>query len=238
MSRSETPIVERMSGLRLLLDTANVAWMEQWWPTGLFYGVTTNPLLLERSQVPCHLTDLTQLAQAALALGYQEVQVQTWGSEVEELVKRGRALGEIDPRIVVKVPATRSGTIAATQLIAAGLRVTLTAVYTEHQALIAAAIGADYAAPYLGRIQDEGRDGHGAIATMQQALRGVNSPMRLLVASLRQPADLTILATQGLNTFTLAPAIADQLFEVPQTLAAAAAFEAAVRSNIKIEATP
>jgi transaldolase len=49
--------------------------------------------------------------------------------------------------------------------------------------------------------------------------------LRLLVASLRSTEDLARLAAEGLNTFTISPAIAAELFAVEPTLAAAAQFE-------------
>ena len=42
---------------RLFLDSASVdAWRELL-PTGLFYGVTTNPTILRRDGVPCTVPD-------------------------------------------------------------------------------------------------------------------------------------------------------------------------------------
>jgi transaldolase len=47
----------------------------------------------------------------------------------------------------------------------------------------------------------------------------------LLVASLRSAEDLARLAAEGLDTFTISPAIAAELFAVEPTLAAADQFE-------------
>ncbi|GJD22173.1 hypothetical protein RIVM261_071290 [Rivularia sp. IAM M-261] len=122
-------------GIRLFLDTADTQQWEHWLPTGLFYGVTTNPLLLERSQVTCSVERLKVLANQAFALKAKEVQLQTWGTTVDSLVKTGKLLAEIDKRIVVKAPITKVGTEAASKLIAEGIRVTLTGVYAIHQVL-------------------------------------------------------------------------------------------------------
>lgn len=216
--------------LRLYLDTADIRQWEAWYSTGLFYGVTTNPLLLERSQVPCTLESLTALATQAFDLGLQEVQLQTWGSTLDTLITTGQSLSRIDPRIVVKVPITRLGTAAAAQLIRVGVRVTLTGVYAVPQMLIAAGLGAEYAAPYLGRINDLGRDGRADLAQMQQVLNGVQSPTRILAASIRSMEDLAYLAARGLDTFTFSAAIAAELFNVSATNVAAADFERAAQA--------
>lgn len=211
--------------LRLYLDTANIAAWETWLPVGIFHGVTSNPLLLERAQVPCTVASLKRLANKAFDLGAREVQLQTWGDTKQALIATGQALAEIDPRVVVKVPITQLGTTAAAVLIANNIRVTMTAVYEIPQILIAAALGADYAAPYLGRISDTGQDGRAVLSKMQQALDGVQSPTRILTASIQDVDDMAYLATQGVNTFTFAPRIAEALFSSEQTAAATAAFE-------------
>lgn len=215
--------------LRLMLDCADERQWEEWLPLGIFYGVTTNPLLLESAKVPCEIETLRGLAKRALDYGVQEVQLQTWGGAVDRYVSIGQRLADIDPRVVVKVPATKVGTAAAVQLIRAGVRVTMTGIYAVPQVLIAAAIGAEYAAPYLGRIHDSGRNGCEDVGMMQRSLTGVNSTLRLLVASIRRAEDMSVLAAQGLNTFTVSVAIAEQLFDVPATLKATEAFEAAAQ---------
>ncbi len=213
--------------IRLFLDTADTQQWQNWLPTGLFYGVTTNPLLLERAGVSCSVQALKEIAQKAFNLGAKEIQLQTWGTSIELLVETGKMLAAIDDGIVVKVPITQLGTQAAAQLIAQGIQITLTGVYAAHQVLIAAAVGADYAAPYLGRINDLGRNGREDLVTMQQAITGVKSNTRILVASIRSVEDILCLATQGLDTFTFSPAIAAAFFEVSATNQAAAEFEQA-----------
>ena len=226
--------IERMtvtapSTLRLFLDTADVEQWQAWLPTQLFFGATTNPTLLEKAKVNCTVKSLKELAARCFDLGTKELHLQTWGTHIPTIVEVGQQLAAIDPRVVVKVPMTKVGTSAAARLRHAGIRVTLTAVFKSHQALVAAALDAEYAAPYLGRITDAGGDGRSEIAAMQAALNGVKSPTRLLVASIRSPADLAFLSAKGLDTFTLSPAIATQLFDIDLTNAAALNFNRAAR---------
>ncbi len=134
---------------------------------------------------------------------------------------------------MVKLPATQWGTTAAAHLIASHIPVTLTAVYAVHQVLIAAAIGASYAAPYLGRINDSGQDGRAVLTQMQQALTGVRSQTRLLSASIREIEEISVLAAQGINTFTFSVAIAQSFFAVPATIKATEDFEQAVNNSLK-----
>lgn len=213
------------ANLRLFLDTADVAEWATWLPTGLFYGVTTNPLLLQRAGVPCTLEQCAKLVESALSYGVREVHLQTWGAD---MAQTGQALANLSDRVVVKVPLTQTGLLAAAQL--TDVPLTLTAAYYAHQSLIGAAMDVAYVAPYLGRLTDAGQDGRAVIAAMQRSLTATQSTTRLLVASIRQVADLTALAQQGLDTFTLSPAIAQALFAVPLTQQAAADFEAAAKA--------
>ncbi len=212
--------------LRLLLDSADPAAWDLWLPTGLFQGVTTNPTLLRRAAQPCHLSHLERLCGRAAALGCREIHLQTWGADEASQLEHGRQLAALDPqRVFVKVPITRGGAAVAATLIAGGIPVTFTACYEVSQVLVAAALGADGIAAYLGRIGDLGRDGHGELIAMQRALEGVGSSTRLLVASLRSSEDLARLAAAGLSFFTISPAIASGLFSSAATYEAAACFE-------------
>ena len=147
------------------------------------------------------------------------------------MLRCGQALAALAPgRIAVKLPVTQQGAAVARELVGAGVAVTFTACYEPHQVLIAAALGVAYIAPYLGRIQDQGRNGVAEVVTMQRCLAGLGSSVRLLVASLRQPSELSHLAAEGLNTFTISPALAAELFGSEATAAASVQFESDARS--------
>ena len=137
---------------RFFLDTADTTEWDALLPLGLFHGVTTNPALLERSHEPCTISNLHQLAAKALCHHIDEFMCQTWGSTAQEMYENGMAISKFDrDRIVIKVPVTAQGAEAATLLGDAGVRICLTACYDSKQALIAASMGVEYIAPYLGR---------------------------------------------------------------------------------------
>ena len=218
------------TGLRLFLDTADRAAWARWLPTGLFHGITTNPTILQRAGLKCRLPVLAEVVHDALGHDIAEVMVQTWGRETESLVANGRALAALDARVVVKVPLTLAGVNAVKALHQAGVRTTLTTCYAAHQALTATAAGADYVAPYFGRIGDAGRDALGEMRTMQAILAACGGQTRLIVASIRRAADLAAMAASGIDTFTFGPAVAEELFADAETEAAAEAFEVAAES--------
>ena len=216
------------SRLRLYIDSAATADWEKYLPLGLFYGVTTNPKLLRAGGIGFNYREISGLAKEAFYLGAGEIHLQVWGENSEDYLEAGRALADIDPRVQVKVPIDRVGLLAARTLIGEGIPVTLTALHSAKQALSAAALGAAYAAPYLGRMKDAGRDGLEEVFQMGRILRSLESPTRLLVASIRDTADLVALAAGGLDTFTLTPPIIEDLVADELTRAAVEAFAAEV----------
>jgi transaldolase len=222
---SEMQNLKSKPGLRLYIDSPDAAIWQHYLSSGLFYGVTTNPKLLYQAGIANTVENLAGLAQEAFDLGAQEIHLQTWGGEVEPMLATGRQLAAIDARVSVKVPITEEGLLCARQLIEEGAKVTLTAVHASVQMLPVVALGAAYAAPYLGRMNDGGLDGLDEIAAMQQIIHNLGGSTRLLVASIRSLSDLAALARLGCDTFTLLPGLVEELLSNPQTLAATADFE-------------
>ncbi|MBK8166680.1 MAG: transaldolase [bacterium] len=221
-----------VAGPRLFLDSADVGAWERLLPTGIFHGVTTNPLLLARAGLPCTVETLADLAARARAFQVREIQLQTWGTGDEDMARTGTRLADLATgatAVIVKVPATADGFRAAARLRQAGVEVTLTAVYAPGQVLAAAALGAAYAAPYLGRLDDAGRDGRQVLLAMQAILAGSGAGTRLLAASLRAAERVTDLAGAGLDTFTFGPEVADALLHDGLSAAAAAEFARAAQ---------
>jgi transaldolase len=215
--------------VRLYLDTAERAAAEDLLATGLFAGLTTNPTILQRSGLG--VADAPHVYEWAIAAGAREVFFQAWGEDAATLVERGERLRALGPEVVVKLVASRAGSAACATLAARGIATLLTAVYAPGQAVVAAAAGATYIAPYLGRLDDAGRDGLADITAMHEVLATTGSATKVLAASLREVASVVALARRGIDCFTMAPAVAEAFFLEPLTAEADAAFEEAVRAT-------
>ena len=225
---------------RFFLDTADVAEYRSLLPLGMFHGVTCNPTILQRCGVPNTVDAISNLAKSAFDLGAEEFMCQAWGGSADNLYTTGLLLRAIDPeRVVVKLPITSSGVEAAARLMrepeggtrGSRTRICFTACYGNAQALIAGAAGAEYLAPYLGRMTDAGKDGMDECDKMDKICKGLGSGTRILVASIRDVDSMATLAARGLDTFTFSPAIARALFLEPLTDAAAVDFEEAAQAN-------
>lgn len=215
--------------MRLYLDTADQAAAEALLATGVFAGVTTNPTILQRASRG--VADVGDIYRWAVAAGSREVFFQAWGEDRATLVERGEQLRALGPEVVVKFVATRAGTAACATLATRGVPTLLTAIYSPGQAMVAAAVGATYLAPYLGRLVDAGRDGIAEVLAMHEVLVATGSSTRVLLASIRNVADMVTLARHGVASFTMAPPVAEQLFSDPTTAEAARTFEDAVRAT-------
>jgi TalC/MipB family fructose-6-phosphate aldolase len=215
--------------VRLYLDTADREAAESLLATGLFAGVTTNPTILQRASKST--ADLRDIYRWAIDAGAREIFFQAWGEDPDTLIVRGQQLRDLGREVVVKFVATRAGSTACAALAARGVPTLLTAIYDPGQALIAVAAGATYIAPYLGRLNDAGRQGIAEVVAMHEVLVATGSTTKVLLASIRGVPDMVALARHGVDCFTMAPAVAEQFFTDPTTAEAARTFEEAVRET-------
>lgn len=217
--------------MHLYLDSAEWSDVAPLLDSGIVYGVTTNPTLQKAAGLgPAALRDFVR---AVSERGARAVHVQVTHAKAREMIEDGlryHRWTEGDAgRVVVKIPATREGLSAARELAQEGVACTLTAVYATEQALWAQLVGARYAAPYLGRLNDAGEDGLAAIAGMQSLLdtypsTDLREPCRLLVASVRSRNDVLALLRIGVGAITVKPELVGDLVDHGATRAAEETF--------------
>lgn len=209
--------------MRIYIDSADITEIKDALATGYVYGVTTNPTLLRRASV--RVGDVAGLARQALDLGAKELHLQAYSAGADAIVREGTELAALDEeRVVVKIPAVPEGYAAAARLSALGLRVTMTAVYTARQALLADAAGASYVAVYVGRMRDSGLDAMQLVGQMQRILDIQGSDVEILAASVRSPEEIEALAELGVATATLPWKVLSSLPESEATGTAANTF--------------
>lgn len=215
-----------MSAFHLYLDSADLGELQQCLPHPVIHGVTTNPTLLKRAGVS-HAA-VPGLLTRCLELGARQVQAQVSSPDVEGMLRDAEKLlaGFDAGQLVVKIPATRAGFTAGAALSARDVPVTYTAVYALEQAHFARELGAAYAAPYLGRLEDSGVDGMALIAQMQavMAAPGATRRTRLLPASVRSRAAYLALMQLGVGSITIPPRLFAELMDHEATLSAERGF--------------
>jgi transaldolase len=225
-----------MADFHLYLDSADIDALRNCLPHPVVHGVTTNPTLLRRAGVRWEA--LPDLLEELIALGAQQVQAQVRSADASGMLADADAmLCQVDPsRLVVKIPATREGLRAGSILIPQGVAVTFTAVYALEQAHFAAELGAAYAAPYLGRLNDSGLDGLGLIGEMQDLLTARGAAMRLLVASVRDRAAYLDLLRLGVRAITIPPRLLPDLLDHAATIEAEQGFLADANADPDVNA--
>ena len=213
-----------MNPFHLYLDSADITELRACLPHPVIHGVTTNPTLLKRAGVS--RAALPDLLAELLSLGAKQVQAQVQSADVAGMLADADALLRLfgKGQLVIKIPATRAGFQAGAQLSARGVPVTYTAVYAAEQAHFAGQLGAAYAAPYLGRLQDAGLDGLALIGQMQRLVAASGASTRLLVASVRSRDAYLSLLDLGVGSITIPPRLFPELMDHEATRAAERGF--------------
>ena len=212
--------------MRLYLDTADFSDWHALMPTGVFYGITTNPLLAARAGYLYQDIVWSDLVQTAADLGAKEFHAQVCGDGkqslkfAEQLYEMGQSAG-ID--CVVKIPLSIEGIRMVPKIKNLGGKILLTACYDAKQFVTAAALKADYIAPYFGRMMEAGLDAMTHLKAMHQMSKNVKC--RTLVASLRHAQQIVEIAELGHDCFTISPGVANDLFQNDFTAVAVANFE-------------
>ena len=200
--------------MRLYLDTADFAEWHDLMPTGVFYGITTNPLLAARAGFSYQNVVWSDMVQTAADLGAKEFHAQVCGDDkqslkfAEQLYEIGQSAG-ID--CVVKIPLSLGGVRMVPKIKNLGGKILLTACYDAKQFITAAALKADYIAPYFGRMVEAGLDAMAHLKAMHRMSKNVEC--RTLVASLRDAQQIVDIAKLGHDCFTISPSVAHDLFQ-------------------------
>ena len=220
--------------MRIYLDTADRNQWRQLMPTGVFYGITTNPLLTAGAGLVYEDISWKELALTAVDLGAKEIHGQIYGDInlalkfAENLYAIGQSVG-ID--CVVKIPLSLEGITMVPKIKSMGGKILLTACYDAKQMITACALEADYIAPYYSRMIDAGIDAMSHMRAIK--IMSSKGSCRPLIASLRSAQQLVEVAELGHNCFTISPAVSNDLFQNDLTAAAAANFKKASIEGIK-----
>jgi transaldolase len=198
--------------MQLFLDTTDTAVLRDLASTGLVDGVTTNPSLIAKSGRPMFevIAEICDLVEGP-------VSAEAVASDTLTMVQEGRRLAQIASNVVVKLPLTRNGLMATSELSREGIQVNVTLCFSAAQGLLAAKAGAAYISPFIGRLDDHGADGMSLIAELRQIYDTYDYDTEILAASIRNPAHVTAAALAGADCATIPPNVFTDLFKHPLT---------------------
>jgi transaldolase len=198
--------------VKLFLDTANIDEIREINRWGVLGGVTTNPSLIAREA-----GDPERVWKEILEEVDGPISLETTELEAEAMYEQGVGLSQMAPNAVVKVPMTPDGLAAGKRLVADGIRINVTLVFSPAQAILAAEIGAYIVSPFLGRLDDVASDGMDVLRKICQIYEIQGYETNVLAASLRHPMHIVESALAGADIATMPYGVFKQLVKHPLT---------------------
>ena len=197
--------------MTFLIDDANIDRIKALYRYYPIDGVTTNPSILAKCGRPPY--------EALLAIrefigNKAELHAQVISTTAEDMVEEGRKIERIlGNNTYIKIPTIPEGLRAMQILRSEGYHVTATAIYTPMQAYLAAKAGAEYAAPYVNRIDNLGADGVATTKKMQDIYSSNNLSTKILAAGFKNSQQVQELCEYGISCLTIASDVIDNLIK-------------------------
>lgn len=198
--------------MQLFLDSTDTAVLKDLAATGLVDGVTTNPSLIAKSRRP-----MLEVIAEICSLVEGPVSAEVAATQAKGMLAEGRKLAGVATNVVVKIPMTREGLVAAAEFAREGIQTNVTLCFSAAQALLAAKAGATYVSPFIGRLDDHGADGMSLITEIRAIYDNYDFDTEILAASIRSPAHVTAAALAGADCATIPPGVFTDLFKHPLT---------------------
>ncbi len=198
-----------------MVDTANLEAIKR---CNEFYpiaGVTTNPTIVSREK-----TDFKKLiCDIREIIGPDKMlHVQTTATVAEDIVREAEMIKSVvGGDFYVKIPISAEGLKATTMCKEKGIGVTMTAIFTQTQALMSAMAGADFVAPYVNRLDNVVADGVNVVREIVDVFNAHNIKTKLLAASFKNVEQVHKVALTGAQSVTINPELFDMLISHPLT---------------------
>lgn len=198
--------------MKLFLDTANLQEIREVVSWGILDGVTTNPTLCSRENLP-----FEDLVKEICRLVPGPVSVECVSTRAEDLVQEARKLCQLAPNVVVKIPVNIEGLKATKILSAEGIKVNMTLIFSPSQALLAAKAGAAFVSPFIGRLDDVSHHGMELVEQIVAIFENYNLETEIIVASVRHPGHVVEAALIGAHIATVPYSVMEKLVKHPLT---------------------
>ena len=200
--------------MKLFLDTANLEHIRHAVRLGVISGVTTNPSLVSKEGK----VDYKGLVQQICSLVPGPVSTEVLSTDAAGMVAEARKIAKWADNVVVKIPATLDGVEATHQLSRENIKVNFTLCFTVNQALLAAAAGAAFVSPFVGRLDDIGEDGIALVRDIVEVYTGYPQiGTQVIAASMRHPQHCLLAARAGAQIATVPYGVLLQMIQHPLT---------------------
>jgi transaldolase len=198
--------------MKLFIDSADPALLQELAATGLVDGVTTNPSLVAK-QGGVFLETVRRIC----ALVEGPVSAEVASTDHDAMAREADVLAALAPNVVVKLPLTWDGLKLCKALSQKGVKTNVTLCFSATQALMAAKAGATYISPFVGRLDDHGAVGMELISDIRAIYDQYAYSTEILAASIRTAAHVREAALAGADCATIPPAVFKGLLAHPLT---------------------
>lgn len=208
--------------MEILLDTANVELIKRYNDIYNISGVTSNPTIISREKADFFET----LREIRQIIGEEkQLHVQVSALTFDEMMEEAECIVQkLGKNTYIKVPTDEVGIKAMKTLKQKGYKVTATAIYSLQQAMLAASVGADYAAPYFNRMCNCNYDMPAVISDMVKLYEAHNAKTKLLVASFKNTSQIMQSLLAGAQAVTASPELYSAMLQSPLVESAVEAF--------------
>ena len=198
--------------MKIFIDTANIEEIKEISSWGILQGVTTNPSLLAKEGVKIQdvITQICDLVDGPIS-------AEVISMNSEDMVMEARQLAKMHKNVVIKIPMCEEGLKAVNCLSSEGIRTNVTLIFSVHQAMLAAAAGADFVSPFVGRLDDIGSDGIQIIKDMAEVFRIYEIKTQIIGASIRNLTHVLDCAKAGAHIATIPYKVIKQMVNHPLT---------------------
>ncbi|MGQ9475707.1 MAG: fructose-6-phosphate aldolase [Actinomycetota bacterium] len=198
--------------MKLFLDTANVDHIREINEWGVLSGVTTNPSLVSREG-----RGMRECLEEIARIVSGPVSAEAVSLDTEGMIREARELASIAENINVKIPMTPQGLAAVSRLSKEGIKTNMTLVFSANQALLAAAAGATFVSPFVGRLDDVGNNGMAVVEEIVDIFDTYDIPTQVIAASLRHPMHVVQAARAGAHIATIPYEVMIKMVQHPLT---------------------
>ena len=193
--------------MKIFLDTADTSIIEKHFATGLIDGITTNPTLIKKSG-----RDPLEVYQELKDLGIKDISMEVVGT-ADEMIQEGKGLYDtFGDCCTVKVPCSPDGLRACKELSESGIRVNVTLIFSQTQAILASKAGAKYVSPFVGRVDDNSFGGICLVKDIVNVFKEHFVTTNVLAASIRNVRDVGRLFEHGAEIVTMPPAVFEKMY--------------------------
>ena len=193
--------------MKIFLDTADTSIIKKHFASGLIDGVTTNPTLIKKSG-----RDPVEVYQEIKDIGVKDISMEVVGG-FQEMVKEGKRLYDMFGDVcTVKVPCTSEGLFVCHELSKLNIRVNVTLIFSQTQAILSAKAGATYVSPFVGRVDDNSFGGICLVKDIVNVFKEHIVTTNVLAASVRNVRDVGRLFEHGAEIVTMPPAVFEKMY--------------------------